>query len=206
MSTSFTYATLTTALSDMIEDSGTDFTTYLDTIIPLAEQRILRDLGMETFDVVSTTAFTASNPALTKPTGTVATKAIFYTNASNNLIPLDKRSWEFCIDYWPNTATTTATPKYYAENTTGEYHIAGTPSGTNVVKVRSIIRPTGLSSGNTTTWLSQNMGDLLFYACLIVADQWTKGDARVQMWQADYAARLAAAAVEVKSANALRGS
>jgi hypothetical protein len=195
---SYTYATLKAALQSFVEDNGTEFAAAIDLIIPLAEDRILKDLDLELFDTVTALAFTASNRLLTKPTGAIATRSLHYTNASNNQVLLEPRSWEFVNDYWPNAATTTATPQFYAEYSPTQYVIAGTPSGTNVVTARCVVRPAGLTSINTTTWLSQYMGDLMFYACLVVSEQFLKADNRIGVWQGDYAQRLASAKVELK--------
>lgn len=198
MASSFTYATLTSALQTITEEQGSEYAAFIPTIIGLAEDKILRDLDLELFDTVTALAFTASNPLLTKPTGTIATRTLHYVNASNNRTLLELRSWEYVNDYWPNTATTTATPKYFAEYSATQWHISGTPSGTNVVYARCVIRPTGLSVSNTTTWLSTYMGDLLLYACLVCSEQYLKADNRIGVWMADYMQRLSAARVELK--------
>jgi hypothetical protein len=193
MSTSFTYATLVTALRDTTEDQGAEFLAYIPTAIQLAEDRVLRDLDLELFDTITALAFTATNPVVTKPTGAIATRTLHYTDVSGNFVLLEPRSWEFVKDYWPNATTTTASPKYFAEYSATQYYIAGTPSGTNVVTARCVVNPAGLTSIVTTTWLSQYMGDLLLKACLIESEQFLKADPRIPVWQADYAQRLAAA-------------
>lgn len=197
MATSFTYTTLKAALVDMTEETGSDYASFIDTIIPLAEDRILRDLNLELFDTVNTLAFTASNPLLTKPTGTIATRTIHFTDANGNFVLVEPRSWEQIKDYWPKAATTTATPKYYTEYSPTQWYFAGTPSGTNVVTARCVVRPAGLTSVNPTTWLASYMGDLLFYACLIVSEQFFKADPRIATWTTEYGLRLAAAEKEL---------
>ncbi len=201
MPSSYTYATLKAALQDTVEDDGTEYGAAIDNIIALAEDKILRDLNLELFDTVNTLAFTASNPVLTKPTGTIATRSLHYTNASSNFVLLEPRSWEFVKDYWPKSSTTTATPKYFAEYSATQYYIAGTPSGTNVVTARCIVRPAGLTSINTTTWLSQYMGDLMFYACLVSSEQYLKADNRIPVWGREYQTRFEKAEKELKQSD-----
>jgi hypothetical protein len=198
MASSFTYNTLVSALQTVTEDTGSEYLAFIPTIIQLAEDKILRDLDLELFDTVTALAFTASNPLLTKPTGTITTRSLHYVNASNNRTLLELRSWEYVNDYWPNPATTTATPKYYAEYSATQWHVAGTPSGTNVVYARCVVRPTGLTSGNQNTWLSNYMGDLMLYACLVCSEQYLKADNRIGVWTADYLSRLSAAKVELR--------
>jgi hypothetical protein len=201
VATAYTYATLVAALQDTVEDDGAEYAAAIPNIIALAEDKILRDLNLELFDTVTALAFTAANPLLTKPTGAIATRSLHYTNAAGNLVLLEPRSWEMVKDYWPKEATTTATPKYFTDYSPTQYYIAGTPSGTNVVSARCIVRPAGLTSIVTTTWLSSYMGDLLFYACLTSSEQYLKADARIPVWGREYQGRLEKAEKELKQSD-----
>lgn len=199
MATAYTYTTLKAALLAFMEESATDdYADDIDKIIPLAEDKILRDLDLELFDKVEAGTFTASNPYLSKPTDILALRTMHYTDGSGNFQLLEPRSWAMCKDYWPKVATTTATPKYYAEYDKDTWFIVGTPASGLVVTVRYISRPAGMTSGNPTTWLGTNVGDLLFYACLVISEGYLKADDRVPLWKTDYAERLAAARFELK--------
>ena len=198
MASSFTYTTLKAALVSFTEDAGTEFASAVDTIIPLGEDQVLRDLDLELFDVTATTAFSAATATLTKPTGFLALRTLHYTDANSQEQLLLPKSWEFVKDYWPTSSTTTASPKYFADYSDTAWYIAGTPSGTNVVTVRYIKRPTGLSATTATTWLGTNVGDLLFYACLSVSEQYLKADGRVALWRQEYTDRLTGARRELK--------
>lgn len=198
MAASFTYATLVTAIETFTEDSGTEFVTAIDTIIPLAESRLLRDLDLELFDVTASGTFTASSAVVTKPTDMVALRSFHYTDASGNFQMLDPKSWEFVKDYWPKVATTTATPKYFTEYSDTQWYLAGTPASGLTYTVRYIKRPTGLTSGNTTSWLGTHVGDVLLYACLITSEQFLKADDRMPLWKTEYAAHLNAAKKELR--------
>lgn len=193
MPSSFTYATLTSTIQSFTEDQGTEFAAIIPTIIQLAEDRILRDLDLELFDTINTLAFTAGNPVLTKPTGTVATRTIHFTDATSNFVLMEPKSWEFVKDFWPNAATSTAAPRYYTEYSPTQWYFAGTPSGTNAVTARCVVAPAGLTALNTNTWLSNYMGDLLLYACLTVSEEFLKADPRIPVWEQDYMGRLSAA-------------
>lgn len=198
MAASYTYTTLKAMIISMTEDQGTEFAAAVDNLIPLAESQILRDLDIELFDTVNTLAFTASNPLVTKPTDMVATRSLHYTNAGGEFVLLMPKSWEFIKDYWPNASTTTASPLYYADYSPTQWYIAGTPLGTNVVTARCIVRPAAMTSGNVTTWMGTNLGDLLLFACLVSAEQFLKADPRIAIWKQEYTARLAGARKEFK--------
>lgn len=201
MASSFTYTTLAAALVSMTEDVGTEFATAVDTIIPLGEDKVLRDLDLTLFDTVATGSFTSSNPLLAKPTDFIALRSMHYINASTNMVELEPRSWSFIKDYWPNNATTTATPKYFAEylnSSTPAWHIAGTPASALSYSVEYVKRPTGLTSSNAATWLGSNVGDLLLYACLVASEQFLKADERIPVWTTEYMSQLAAARSELR--------
>lgn len=201
MASSFTYTTLVDAIKALAEDFGTEFAAFIPTIIQLAEDKILRDLDLEYFDVVTATNFVAASPLVTKPTGTIATRSLHYTDASGNFVHVDPRSWEFVKDYWPNETTTTAAPKYFTEYSATQWYFAGTPSGTNAVTSRCVIVPTGLSGSNPTTWLSQYMGDLLLMACMACSEQFLKADERIPVWKQEYAERISGASRILKTAD-----
>jgi len=195
----YTYTTLKAAIVAFTEDQGTEFDTNVDKIIPLAEERILRDLDLELFDKAMSGVFQPSNEWLTKPTDLVALRSLHYTNAAGDFVLIEPRSWTFCKDYWPKAATTTATPKFFAEHDENTWLIAGTPASALALTIRFTYRPTGLTSTNATTWLGTNAGDLLFFACLVASEQFLKADNRVPVWKAEYIERLAAAKVELKA-------
>ena len=80
--------------------------------------------------------------------------------------------------------TTTGTPKYYAmsggatgagASTSGKMTIVPTPSSAFIFKLHYVARPLGLSSANTTNYLSLNFGNGLLYACLVEAFSYLKG-------------------------------
>lgn len=198
MAVSYTYDTLRTNLINTTEDQGTEFAAALDNIIALAETRILRDLDVEFFDAVTTGTFAASNPLLTKPANFISLRTMHYTDGSSNFNLIESKSWEYVKDYWPNVATTTSTPKYMADYSETQWYLAGTPASNLAYTVRYIVRPTGLSSGTPSTWLSANVGDLLFYACLVSSEAFLKADERVKMWASEYATRLQIVRMELR--------
>ena len=198
MATSYTYTSLKAAIVSFTEDQGTEFASALDTIIPLAEDKALKDLDLELFDDSASNTFTVSSPWLAKPSGMLAVRSMHYTTATGDFKILEPRTWEFCKDYWPKDSTTTSTPKYYAEYSESDWFIAGTPASGLVVTARYISRPLGLSAITATTWLSTNVGDLLFYACLACSEQFLKADNRIAMWKQDYADRLVTTLGELK--------
>ena len=84
----------------------------------------------------------------------------------------------------PTAETSTGTPKYYAmfggatgvsDTTSGRIFIAPAPDNTYVFKIHYQAIPDGLSSSNTTTYVSQYFGNGLLYACLAETYAFLKG-------------------------------
>jgi hypothetical protein len=197
MATSFTYTTLKTALESMLEETGDEYATFIDTIIPLAEDKILRDLDLELFDDTATSTLVTGSMWVAKPAGIVSLRTMHYINALGVYVLIEPKSWEFLKDYWPTSATTT-TPRFFSEYSETTWAVAGTPSIDIPVVIRYMKRPAGLTNANPTTWISTTVGDLLFYACLVVSEQFLKADNRSAMWKSDYMERLQAALRELK--------
>ena len=96
---------------------------------------------------------------------------------------LEKKDISFLREY-DAAETTTGTPKYYAMSggaegtgatSSGRITIVPTPSSAFMYKIHYNARPIGLSSANTTTFLSLNFGNGLLYACLVEAFSYLKG-------------------------------
>lgn len=198
MATSFTYTSLTSTIINFTEDQGTEFAAMVDTLIAMGEDRVLRDLDLELFDVTATSTFSTASPWLTKPDDMVALRTLHYTTTLGSYVIIEPRSWEICKDYWPNVSTTTSTPKYFAEYSDDEWFIAGTPASGLTVTARYIKRPPGLSASVSETWLSTRVGDLLLYGCLISAEEFLKADERITVWKSEYNERLMACRRELK--------
>ncbi len=198
MAASYTYDTLKTALIDFTEDDGAEFASALDQIIALGESKLLKDLDLEIFDTTAVGTFTPGSPLVTKPSYAIAIRSMYYTDGSGNFVFIEQKPYEFVKDYWPRQASTTSTPKYYAELNETQLFIAGTPATGLAYTLRVIRRPDGLSSLNTTTWLSTKAADALLYACLVTSEQFLKADNRIGTWRSEYQLALNSAKIELK--------
>ena len=63
----------------------------------------------------------------------------------------------------------------FATASSGKITIVPTPSSAFMYKLHYNARPLGLSSANTTSYLSLNFGNGLLYACLVEAFSYLKG-------------------------------
>ena len=180
----WTYTTLKTALEEYLEDDSDEFVANQDNIIELAETRCLRDLDLEIFRVTGAITLTASTRTQSKPAGLIKTDSIFLTVGSS-LTPILPRSKEFCDMYAPVVATE-AQPKFYADLDEDNWYMVPTPNSGYSGTCRFLKRPTGLSSGNTTSWLGDNAGDVLLYACLVEAARFLKNPDKAKNWGEAY--------------------
>ena len=184
----FTYSTLTTAIQNYTEvGTGVLSSTITDQFIDNTELRIQRDVPIDADRKEMLGNLTASKDNVYAPAGTLFVRGIqVYTSttaATGANSFLEKKDISFLREY-DTAETTTGTPKYYAMSggaegsgatSSGRITIVPTPSSAFMYKIQYNARPTGLSSANTTTYLSLNFGNGLLYACLVEAFSYLKG-------------------------------
>jgi len=184
----FTYSTLTTAIQNYTEvGTGVLSSTITDQFIDNSELRIQREIPIDADRKEMLGNLTASKDNVYAPAGTLFVRGLqVYTSTSvatgaNSW--LEKKDISFLREY-DSAETTTGTPKYYAMSggaegtgatSSGRITIVPTPSSAFMYKIHYNARPTGLSSANTTTYLSLNFGNGLLYACLVEAFSYLKG-------------------------------
>ena len=184
----FSYSTLTTAIQNYTEvGTGVLSSTITDQFIDNSELRIQREIPIDADRKEMIGNLTASKDNVYAPTGTlfvrgiqVYTSTTAATGANGWLI---KKDISYLREY-DAAETTTGTPKYYAMSggaegtgatSSGRITIVPTPSSAFMYKIHYNARPVGLSSANTTTYLSLNFGNGLLYACLVEAFSYLKG-------------------------------
>ena len=181
-----TYTELTQNLQDWEEDDGIEFVGALDDLINLGEMRCWRDLDLSLFTSEDTTVTADGVATAVKPTTDVelvVTQSIYYDSAGERTW-LELRSTDFVRDHQVIGAT--APPRYYSEQTETDWLLSPIPDAIYTLNARGVTRPTRLSAGNPTTWLSLHQDDLLFKACLAESEKFLKSDDRVELWKTDY--------------------
>ena len=169
-----TYDELVTNIRNYTEVDANVFTNaVINTFITFAENRILRDIDLDVFKVEVSGNLTSGNKFLSTPSDILTHRYLMVTNGSDQVF-LDYRDTSFMKEYWPNGAST-GTPKYYSTWDQNTFYVAPTPNSGFLVELGYISRPAQLSSTNTTTWISTNAPEALFYACLVQAYSYTKG-------------------------------
>jgi len=176
-----TYAELVDQIRAYTEtDSNVLTTTIVNDFIANAENRIFREVDLDAFRSYQIAALTANNSFVSLPGTGIADFAlirsvqIYGQSLGNSRKKLEQKDISFMNEYWPDR-TSTATPVYYANWKAGNIYLAPTPDVAYNIEVALNKLPTGLSSTNTTTWVSTNAPRTLLYACLCEAFKFLKG-------------------------------
>ena len=197
-----TYAELTQQILDYTEtDTNVLTSTITNDFIEHAEFRIFRQIDLDVYKKYKTAALTASDAFVAMP-GTIPTDFefaryvhIFSPSGSlggltdNERVTLQKKDSSYINEYWPNR-TSTGVPKYYANWDNDTIILAPTPNAAYTIELAYNAQPTGLSSSNTSTWVSNNAPTLLLYACLVEAFKFLKNPDMVQMYESYYKQEL----------------
>jgi hypothetical protein len=204
-----TYAELTQQILDYTEtDTNVLTSTITDDFIEHAEMRLFRELDIDVYKKNATATLTSGTAFVTLPGSTpsnfstIRFVAIYSSSGSlgdltdNERIVLQKKEASFLSEYWPNRSST-GIPKYYANYDEDSILLAPTPNAAYTIDLEYNALPTGLSSSNTTTWISNNAPRALLYACLVEAFKFLKGpDNLTQMYEQSYNAAVKSLATE----------
>jgi hypothetical protein len=185
-----TYDELVTKIRDYTEvDANVLTSTIVNGFIQDAEFRLLRDVDSDnnrryrydTSNLVNGQRF------IDIPLNTLVIRSAQVSdgttfNAGTTRTFLEKRDTSFISEF--NSTGKGGQPKYYAnwdenyanwdENTIA---LAPIPDNTYAIQVNYILKPEGLSSTNTNTYLSDEFPNGLLYACLVEAYGFLKGPA-----------------------------
>ena len=176
-----TYAELKQKIIDYTEVSSNVFTdTILNGFINDAEFRILREVDSDNNRRYVSANLVASTRFIDTPTDLLIIRSAQIVdseladgNTNQNRDFLQFRDTSFMSEF--NPTATTGVPKYYSNWDETRIVVAPTPDQTYTIQLNYILKPTGLSSTNTTTYLSNEFPNGLLYACLVEAYGFLKG-------------------------------
>ena len=180
-----TYAELLQKVRDYTEvDSAVLTDTIVQGMIRDAELRIFREVDADYTREYATANLNINSPYLDLPSANVTTSTrtsiivrsmlVFdSTQTPTTKEYLDKRDTSFIFEY--NSTGETGVPKFYANWKETTIIMAPAPDAQYKVQLSYIYSPEALSATNTTTYLSDNVSDLLFYATMVQAYEFLKG-------------------------------
>ena len=168
-----TYSELVTKIRNYTEvDSNVLTSTIVDGFIQDAEFRILRDVDSDNNRQYATSSIIVDQKYFNTPDNLLIIRSAQIT-VGGELRFLDVRDMSFINEY--NQEQITGAPKYYANWDENTVIVAPTPDQAYTIQLNYILKPTGLSATNTTTYLSQQFPNGLLYACLVEAYGFLKG-------------------------------
>ena len=186
-----TYAELVQKIRDYTEVTSTVLTdVIINDFIDDAEFRILRDVDSDNNRRYATAALASGTRFVQTPDNTLVIRSAQIvdsdgTGAANNRDFLQYRDTSFMSEFNPTEST--GVPKYYSNWDENTIVVAPTPNATYTIQVNYILKPSGLSSTNATTYLSQQFPNGLLYACLVEAFSFLKGpNDLLQLYEGKY--------------------
>ena len=174
-----TYDQLVQKIRDYTEvDANVLTPTIIDGFIEDAEFRILREVDSDNNRRYDTANLLTSQRFINAPARLLVVRSAQIVDSDGSAQPdnrefLEFRDTSFMSEYSPTTAT--GVPKYYGMWDESTIVLAPAPDATYEIQLNYILKPTGLSSTNTTTYLSTEFPNGLLYACLIEAYGFLKG-------------------------------
>tara|TARA_Y100000294_G_C8422156_1_gene283275 strand:- start:90 stop:740 length:651 start_codon:yes stop_codon:yes gene_type:complete len=174
-----TYAELVTKIRNYTEvDSNVLTSTIIDDFILDAEFRILREVDMDSNRRFKIANLVASDRYIDTPDNCLIIRSAQIINSdgvasADNRRFLQYRDTNFMSEFNPTDST--GVPKYYSWWDNNTIVLAPAPDATYEIQLNFILKDPGLSSTNTTTYLSLNFPNGLLYACLVEAFSFLKG-------------------------------
>mgnify|MGYP001355980680 FL=1 len=173
---SWTFTTLKTAIQDYTQNTESTFVTNLPTLIVQAENRIVKSVELPNFRKNVTGTLTSSSPYLSTPTDYLYPFSLAVLDSSSNYEYLLNKDVSFIRQSFPS-ASTTGTPKFYAQFDDDTFIIAPTPDSNYTVELHYFYIPTSITtSSDGTSWLGTNATEALLYASLVEAYTFMKGE------------------------------
>ena len=156
-------------------------------LINLAERRIARELKVQGFINVVTTALNNGQSVYAKPDRWRDTISINIGTGVGNAQrkTLFARGYEYARSYWPDESET-GEPIFYADYNYDNWLIVPTPGEAYPIEILYYELPPLLDDTTQTNWLTEYAPQLLLYGTLLEATPFLKNDERIGTWQQYY--------------------
>ena len=174
-----TYAELVQKIRDYTEVSSNVLTdTIINGFIEDAEFRILREVDSDNNRRYATANLVVNTRFIDTPDNLLVVRSAQIVDSDGTALAdnrdfLQYRDTNFMAEF--NPVGSTGVPKYYGYWDEKTLVFAPTPDATYTVQLNYILKPSGLSSTNTSTYLSLQFPNGLLYACLVEAYGFLKG-------------------------------
>jgi hypothetical protein len=176
------YTELYNAIVAETENNDDTFVDNIPVFVKNAEKRIYQAVKIPALRKNQTSNFQASNPYLTVPSDYLAAWELA-TVSSGTYTYLLPKDVSFIREAYPS-ASTTGTPKYYAQFDADTLFVAPTPSSALGVELHYFYYPETIVTA-TTTWLGDNFENVLLYEALVEATVFMKSEEDVMKMYAE---------------------
>jgi len=182
------YASLTAQIQSYANRTDDDFVAQIDNFIAQAINRIYyeaRDIG---FEIIKNGALVPNQGDQTILFTTNWKETLSFTLQDVRLNPITQillpRTYEFCLDYWPNLDQT-GIPLFYSMRTYGLFYLSPIPDFNYGYELNYLGIPL-LDATHPTNFLTDRYPSLLFYACMVETIPFLKSDERVPVYESLY--------------------
>lgn len=199
-------AAITVITSNTLTTGDANFPANVVTAaIDYSEGRIYRDLDLPAVRVTDTTVTISCgvrNANLSTAQGEPLAIESFCisTGAGGTLIPIVPTSLALINTIYPSAASSNCgVPVFFARVNNLQVAFGPTPDIDYATQVITTIRPTPLSAANSSTWLSQNLPELLVAGCMVFMAGYMRDGSQagmLQVWEAQFQALIKSAAVD----------
>ena len=173
---SWTYTTLQSAIQDYTQNTETTFVNNMATIVTQAEQRIIKSVELPNFRKNVTGNLSSGNQYLATPSDYLYPYSLATIDGDGNYTYLLSTDVSFIREAYPS-ASTTGTPKHYAQFDDTTFIVGPSPSSNLNAELHYYYIPQSITaSADGTSWLGTNASELLLYASLIEAYTFMKGE------------------------------
>ncbi len=160
----------------------TDLDDIIDSLVALGERRIARDCKDFLRGMEADLSETISSGEVALPTGYVGLKHAYIDGSPTQA--LERKSAKWIYKYYP-TRSADGKPVYIARE--NDAFIFGPyPDSNYTVKGVYLKTITSLSESNQTNWLTDNVPELLLYACLVETQGYSKNPQGMALWENKY--------------------
>lgn len=207
-------ATITAITSGVLVTGDNNFSGIMDAAIDYAEGRIYRDLDLPSVRVISTAVTVSSGVravSLSTAPGEILSIETFnlftpITDASSvaTRIPLVPASQAVVNTIYPSAASSNCgEPEFFARITNSVLTLGPAPDQAYGTEIVGTIRPSPLSASNSSTWITQNIPELMVAATMVfmtgyMRDFGSQSDnpQMSQSWEGQYMQLLKSAATD----------
>ena len=172
----WTFTTLKSAIQDYTQNTESTFVSNLPTLIVQAENRIIKSVELPNFRKNVTGTLTSTNPYLSAPTDYLYPFSLAVLDSDSNYNYLLNKDVSFIREAYPS-ASTTGTPKFYAQFDDDTFIVAPSPSSALNIELHYFYKPESITVASSgTTWLGTNATEALLYGSLVEAYTFMKGE------------------------------